>query len=185
MKVRLTEKQIIEIVKKLHEYRKELDTEFPDSKNFKEVKTFKELLVEDKVEELIEKLLKSEKTFTIETLVVEGGNKSIFLENRLLLEWEKYKKIPKTNLTYRYDPGQGKPGMEDHIHVYLGTTKNQVYAINKSGTPHDGSKAKLSSKEIKFLKTIGFEPPKDGILEWISLSPNKVYVAYKRFLLSD
>jgi len=130
-------------------------------------------------------LIKREKEFKIEVLVTEIENKSIFENCELLLEWEQYKKIPKTNLTYRYDKGEGRQGMDDHIHVYLGNTKNQVYAINRPGTPRDGSKAKLSNKEIKFLKSIGFTPPKDGILEWITLQTGGNYFAYRRMLLLD
>ena len=91
--------------------------------------------------------------------------------------------IPKTNLYYRYDKGKGGPGKEDHIHVYLGKTKNQVYAINISGKAHDGSKARLGNKEIKVLKKIGFTPPANGILEWITLDTNNDYAAYDIQLL--
>lgn len=183
MKVTLTKKQIEKVIEELVEYQNELDKEFPEEKKLKYVKTYKEFLIDKKVEELIDKLVSREKEFKIEVLVVDSGQESIFQQSELLLEWEQYKKIPKTNLTYRYDKGKGRPGMDDHIHVYLRKTKNQVYAINKSGTPHDGSKAKLSNKEVKFLKNIGFTPPKNGILEWITLPSEKAFVAYKRQLL--
>lgn len=88
-------------------------------------------------------------------------------------------------MTYRYDKGLGRQGMDDHIHVYLGNSRNQVYAINRGGTPHVGSRAKLSHEEVKFLKSIGFTPPTDGILEWITLPNDKEFVAYKRQLLFD
>lgn len=183
MKNSVTKQQIEQVIKELVNYQKELDEEFPDNQNFKEVRTFKEFLIDSKTKELIESLLGREKEFKIEVLVVDEDQEFIFNESKLLLEYEKYKKIPKTNLRYRYDKGKGIKGMEDHIHVYLGKTKNQVYAINRSGTPHDGSKAKLSNKEIKFLKNIGFKPPKDGILEWIKLSQDKDYIGYKMELL--
>jgi hypothetical protein len=132
---------------------------------------------------LTEMLNNAEVGFSIEAIVFEENNDKLLLENQLLLEWEKYKKIPKTNLTYRYDAGKAQKGMDDHIHVFAGNSKNQLYAINRPGTPHDGSKAKLSSKEINFLKSIGFTPPKDGILEWYDLPSDKKYVAYNRILL--
>jgi hypothetical protein len=62
---------------------------------------------------------------------------------------------------------------------------NQLYALNIDGTTHDGSKARLGTKELSFLKSIGFTPPKDGILEWRSLTRDKVYFAYKCYLLFD
>lgn len=178
-----TKTQIEEVISELVTFQNKLDKEFPNDKNFKHIKSFKEFLIDEKVEELIDKLINREKEFKIEVLVVESKQSSIFLESELLLEWEQYKKIPKTNLTYRYDKGKGRTGMDDHIHVFLGNTKNQVYAINRGGSTHDGSKAKLSNKEIKFLKSIGFTPPNNGILEWITLSPEMQYIAYRRQLL--
>lgn len=182
MAVSVTRRQIEEIIEELVAHDKELDTLFSD-KPFKNIKSMKEFLRDEKVDELVDRLISREKVFNIELLVVEEEHQEVFSESELLLEWEQYKKIPKTNMTYRYDKGKGTPGFDDHIHVYLGNTKNQVYAINKSGTPHDGSKATLSNKEIKFLKSIGFTPPANGILEWITLPLNKNYIAYKRQLL--
>jgi hypothetical protein len=52
-----------------------------------------------------------------------------------------------------------------------------VLINNKDGSAHDGSKATLSKKEIKFLKSIGFTPPQDGILEWIILPVSRNYFA--------
>lgn len=185
MSTSITKRQIDELINELVDYQRKLDKKYPEDQDLKYIKTYKEFLVDNKIEQLIKRLVEREKEFKIEMLVVEEENENLFYESELLLEWEQYKKIPKTNKTYRYDKGKDEPGFDDHIHVFLGNSKNQVYAINKSGTPRDGSKAKLSNKEIKFLKSIGFTPPTDGILEWIVLQPDKNYVSYNRWLLFD
>ena len=177
-----TKRALLQLVKEISERQKELETQF-GGKTRGRLKLFREFLLENEIKTRFQQFLdEMEISYDIETIVVEKDSK-LLLESQLLLEWEQYKKIPKTNLTYRYDVGKGTPGMQDHIHVYLGNTKNQVYAINKDSSPHDGSKAKLSSKEIKFLKDLGFTPPKDGLLEWKNLSTDKEYLGYKRQLL--
>jgi hypothetical protein len=183
MNTTITKSQVDELIQQVAIYQKDLDAQYPDGPKFKFVKTFKEFLIDEKIEELIDQLLRREKEFKIEVLVVEAENKEVFNKCDLLLEWEQYKNIPRTNLTYRYDRGENRPGMDDHIHVFLGKSNKEVYAINRSGTPHDGSKAKLSKKEIKFLKSIGFIPPANGILEWYNLNPELTYIMYNRMLL--
>jgi hypothetical protein len=176
------EKAITELVKYLNQF--DIDpSEFQKSKSG--VKTsFKEFIYEKKVNEIMDKLLNGGyKEYFIETVVFENNEQSTFLEQQLILEWEQYKKIPKTNLTYRYDTGNTNTKTKDHIHVFA--NNNQLYAINIDGTAHDGSSAKLGSKEIKFLKSIGFTPPQDGILEWITLDTNKSYTALNLELLFD
>lgn len=180
----LSRLQIEEAIEVLVNFQQFLDQKFPDHSQ-PYIKSYKEFLMKSKVEEVVDRLVDDEIEYKISELVTEKGNLNFLQKSELLLEWEQYKKIPKTNLTYRYDTGQNRPGMEDHIHVYLGNSKNQVYAINKSGTPHDGSKAQLSKKEIKFLKDLGFTPPENGLLEWITLDPTKQYIGYKRQLLLD
>lgn len=180
----LSRLQIEEAIQVLVNFQHSLDQKFPDNSR-PYVKSYKEFLMESKVEEVIDRLVDDEVEYKISELVTEKGNLNFLQKSELLLEWEQYKKIPKTNLTYRYDTGQNRPGMEDHIHVYLGNSKNQVYAINKSGSTHDGSKAQLGKKEIKFLKDLGFTPPPNGLLEWIILDNSKEYIGYKRQLLFD
>lgn len=41
--------------------------------------------------------------------------------------------------------------------------------MNIDGTTHDGSKAQLSKKAQKILLDLGFNVPKDGILEWLKM----------------
>lgn len=170
--------KIEEMIEQVIQYEQQLDRILFD-RDKPYIMKYKEFLIDAKIKECTANLLEEKE---IHSLVVENSYQSI-LGSQLLLEWEKYKGIPRTNLTYRYDRGMGIPGSQDHIHVYLGKTKNQVYAINIDGTPHDGSKAKLGKKEIDFLKDIGFTPPKDGLLEWMTLDPSKEYVVYKVHLL--
>lgn len=148
------------------------------------LKSFKEFLYDKKLNDVIEKLLQGDyREYIIETIVFEADSQNTFLEQELILEWEQYKKVPKTNLTYRYDSENTNTKTKDHIHVF--SKNNQLYAINIDGTAHDGSKAKLSSKEIKFLKSIGFTPPTAGILEWITLDKIKTYIGINLDMLFD
>ena len=41
------------------------------------------------------------------------------------------------------------------------------------------------AKEIEFLKSIGFIPPQDGILNWVNLDTNKSFKALNLKLLFD
>jgi len=99
----------------------------------------------------------------------------------LLLELKRYGKIPKTNRNYRYDAGNTNTQTRDHIHILAG--RKELYAINRDGTPHDGSRYQLSKRDINFLKSIGFHPPKDGLLEWIVPDQNRF--KYAAVLLMD
>jgi len=176
-------REFIKLVQEINSFKKELHRLLAEE-NLTHLKSVEEFIIDDKIKSSIEKLFAASETiFEIEVLVVDSDNIDWVANSELLTEWERYKKIPKTNLTYRYDAGMGVAGMEDHIHVYLGNSKNQVYAINRPGTFHDGTYAKLSSREIKFLKSIGFTPPKDGLLEWIVLPTGGNYIGYKRQLL--
>ncbi|MBS1681585.1 MAG: hypothetical protein OJF59_001827 [Cytophagales bacterium] len=170
--------QIEEIITEIVQYEKSLDRILFD-KEMTYIKSYKQFLVDAKIQELVNRLVQEKQ---ISGFVVDLSNQGV-LNNRLLLEWEQYKKIPKTNLTYRYDKGKGVPGNQDHIHVYLGNTKNQVYAINRDGSPHDGSTLQLGKKEIEFIKGLGFTPPSNGILEWITLDEKSEYIVYDFQLL--
>lgn len=86
--------------------------------------------------------------------------------SHLIEEHETYKKFGNSPvMTYRIDKGDGTPGRQTHVHVFM--KGQQLYAINMDGSPHDGSKAKLSKKSIETLKALGVTPPEDGLLEWI------------------
>ena len=102
----------------------------------------------------------------VDAIIVEENCEEIqLLENRgLIVEHEVYKQFGKSTRTYRIDKGDGSPGHLTHIHVY--SKSGQLYAMNIDGTTHDGSKAQLSKKDQKTLTDLGFQVPKDGILEW-------------------
>lgn len=89
------------------------------------------------------------------------------LNSNLLLEHETYKKIPGTTYYYRKDVRSGRPGDLTHVHVI--SKKGELFAINIDGTGHDKSKGsgyKLNPKMTSWLKSIGFNPPANGIIEW-------------------
>ncbi len=179
----LKKKEIEKAITELVQYATDHDI---DPMEFKSqsgrLKSFKEFLYDKKVSEVIDKLTNGAfKEYIVETIVFESKEQKPFLEQQLILEWEQYKNIPKTNLTYRYDTGNTNTKTKDHIHVFA--KNNQLYAINIDGTPHDGSTAKLGGKEVKFLKSIGFTPPANGILEWITLDSSKSFTAIKLELL--
>ena len=179
----LKKSEIENAIKELVQFVTEYDIDPNEFKNKTgRIIPFKEFLYEKTVTELIHTLVNEEQNeYKVETIVFESEEQTTFLEQDLILEWEQYNKIPKTNLTYRYDTGNTNTKTIDHIHVYA--KNNQLYAINIDGTPHDGSKAKLSNKEVKFLKSIGFTPPLNGLLEWITLDSSKTYTAINIELL--
>ncbi len=182
--IKLTKAEIQLAVQELIEFSEEIDFDLGELKNFKHYPTFKQFLVERKLDEILDKLISIEIVdYKIDSIVFDEAGIEEFKRNELLLEWEQYKKIPKTRLIYRFDNENTNTLTQDHIHVLNGN--NQLYAINKDGTPHDGSKARLGKKELKFLKSIGFTPPHDGILEWITLDRHKQYIAFKYYLLFD
>lgn len=85
------------------------------------------------------------------------------ISEKLLLEYKTYKNVPGTTKTYRIDPANTNTRTQKHIHVYY--DGKQIYAMNVDGTPHDGCKYRLSKNDLKFLNSLGFKTPDDGILE--------------------
>ena len=188
MSKKITKRQLKAAIQELAQYARDMDIDISSlGSRPGRLKSFDEFIFDQKLDEILERLANGDdfeyKYFQIENIVVDKLDEDNFLDKGLLLEWQQYKNIPKTNLTYRYDPANTNTKTKDHIHVYQ--NKNQLYAINKDGTPHDGSRTRLGSKERKFLKSIGFTPPKDGILEWITLDNNEEYVGLKYELLFD
>ena len=98
---------------------------------------------------------------------IEGINTSA-----LILEHKTYKEIPGTIYTYRIDKGNTNTHTKEHIHVFC--KNKQLFAINIDGTPHDGSKYKLSKALMKFLTSLGFIVPENGILEWWTLEEGEL-----------
>lgn len=107
--------------------------------------------------------------YDIDAILVEENSEEcqILQQRGLIVEHNVYKPFGKTTLTYRIDKGDGSPGHQTHIHVY--SKSGQLYAMNIDGTTHDGSKAQLSKKAQKILLDLGFNVPKDGILEWLKM----------------
>lgn len=95
MSVTITKRQIEQVIEELVQYRKEIDRDFPEKENFNHINFFKKFLMDNKDEELIDRLISREKEFKIEVLVTEKGKDSIFRESELLLEWENSKKSPR------------------------------------------------------------------------------------------
>lgn len=81
----------------------------------------------------------------------------------MVLEFKQYKNIPGTTKTYRIDSANTNTQTQKHIHVYF--DGKQIYAINADGSPHDGSKYRISKIDQKFLASQGFKVPENGILE--------------------
>src|SRR5258708_6182966 len=105
--------QITDMIEKIVKYEGELDRILFD-RNEQYIKSYKEFLIDAKIKELINLFLDEKE---IQLLVFDDSNR-VLETNKLLLEWEQYKSIPKTNLTYRYDKGLGIPGSQDHLHVF-------------------------------------------------------------------
>lgn len=110
--------------------------------------------------------------YNIDGVIVYDDNPmTLSLNRNLLLEHETYKRIPGTTCYYRKDVRSGIPGDLTHVHVI--SKKGELFAINIDGTGHDKSKGsgyKLNTKTIEWLKSIGFTPPGNGIIEWRNLS---------------
>lgn len=185
---KFTKRQLKTAIQELVQYVEDMDIDI-SSFNSKpgRLKSFDEFIFDQKLDEVLDKLSKGDdyeyQYYQIDKIIIDKADEDDYLNKGFILEWQQYKKIPKTNLTYRYDTANTNIKTKDHIHVYQ--KNNQLYAINKDGTPHDSLKARLGSKEIKFLKSIGFTPPNDGILEWIILDNHKEYVELNNDLLFD
>ena len=102
--------------------------------------------------------------YTIDSIIVPADYyvKPEALKN-LVLEYKTYKNVPGTTKTYRIDPANTNTRTQKHIHVFF--DGKQIYAMNIDGTPHDGSKYRLSKADLRFLKDLGFKTPDNGILE--------------------
>lgn len=107
----------------------------------------------------------------IDSILVEEGSE---MYDKLLsagnaLEFLTYKPFGKTTYIYRLDKGDGREGRQDHIHVYS-RKKEPLFSINRDGTPHDGSRYRLTKKQMAALEDLGFKYPKDGILKCLNVT---------------
>ena len=180
----MNNEKISKISTTLLDYLELIDSNLGEFKDYKYVRTYKDFLFERKLAEELHEIINRENYyFSIDSIVMVDSNFQTYNTPELLLEWEQYKRIPKTNMTYRFDSENTNTLTQDHIHVFY--NNNQLYAINRNGTPHDGSHAQLGKKEMKFLKSIGFSIPENGLLEWTSLDDRTDYWAYRLHLLLD
>lgn len=109
---------------------------------------------------------------------IDKIRKIIFVFENTPLQEAKYISVPKTTKYARYDSGNSNTSTQDHLHLFSKNGK-ELYSINRNGTKHDGSKAKLSSKEIDFLTKQGFNVPDDGLLESISIDSAKNFLEFE------
>ena len=90
-----------------------------------------------------------------------------------LLEYNIYKKIPKTASYYRLDNGKINKSTLKHAVVYADPKGNgkELYAVNIDGSGHDGSSGKkISNTHANYFRSLGFSIPDDNILENLCLS---------------
>ena len=76
----------------------------------------------------------------------------------LILEYKIYQPLKKTGYYYREDKANNAIGQQQHLHIYRDADgKHQICAINKDGTPHDGSVIALPRKVLAALQELGVE----------------------------
>lgn len=120
--------------------------------------------------EYIRKIMVSqdEEDYNIDGIILYDNDPMVpSLDSNLLVEHETYKRIPGTKMYYRKDVRSGRPGDLTHVHVM--SKNKELFAINIDGTGHDrskGSKYQLNNKTIDWLKSMGFNPPANGLIEW-------------------
>lgn len=103
------------------------------------------------------------------------------LRDELLLEHDKYQKIPKTQRTYRIDKANTSSLTQDHAHVYASKNK-QIYAVNIDGSGHDGNHGyEIPKRDAEYFRTIGFDIAQTNILE--NLDYSLVDAKYKVYAL--
>lgn len=87
-----------------------------------------------------------------------------------LLEHKVYKRIPGERASYREDGGNTSTLTQQHAHVFAkpdGKGK-QLYAVNLSGSGHDGSSGTtLSQNHADWFRSQGYAIRPDNILECI------------------
>lgn len=181
MVVNIPKEKLRAAIRKLVSYNLKLAAEETSSDpRFRNIPEYRDFLFDEKLDEVIDKLIAecSTRDVLVEFIVQDQGTP----EPGLLLEHERYKQIPKTNRWVRYDAANTNTKTQDHVHVFQGKNR-ELYAINRDGSAHDGSKAQIGKRDIQYLKSMGFNPPDNGILEWKTLDTNKEYVSLNLQLL--
>jgi hypothetical protein len=124
-----TKKEIEKAISEIVKYAIENDID-PSEFNKKpgRLKSFNQFRFDKKVNDVLDKLSMGDyKEYFVETIVFEKTPPKTVLTSQLLLEYQQYKNIPKTNLFYRYDNANTNTKTMDHIHVFA--KDNQLYAI--------------------------------------------------------
>lgn len=120
------------------------------------MRTFKEFLAERVIED-----------------INQEAERHALYEELSLFEHETYKRIPKTQSSYRPDPGNTNTNTQPHAHVFAkpkGRGK-ELYSVNIDGSGHDGSTGiEISAKHADFLRTKNYKISSDNILESISIN---------------
>jgi hypothetical protein len=117
------------------------------------MKTFKEFLAE------------REKQNAPEVTIVQ-------LPPETLLEHEAYKTIPKSTASYRKDPGNTNTKTQEHVHVYAKPKGkgDEMYAMNKDGSGHDGHSGKeIPKSHADYFRSKGYNVKENNILECIEI----------------
>lgn len=83
-----------------------------------------------------------------------------------------YQRVPKTQMSVRFDSGNTNTKTQDHAHVFarLNGQGKQLFAVNIDGTGHDGSSGAPIPKRVgQFLQTKGYVIPVNFVVESMSL----------------
>lgn len=119
---------------------------------------------------------KMDKNIYIDTLYVdvslasEPERQSLIIESRTL-------QVGKTKYWYRIDKpfGEPRPGNQVHMHGFICKNKdlNDIFAVNKDGTAHDGwHNTQIPTEYNSILKHNGFSIPDGNLIEMV-LMPAK------------
>lgn len=95
------------------------------------------------------------------------------LDLKYISESVGYDKVPKSQMSVRFDKGNTNKKTQDHAHVFArpnGQGKH-LFAVNVDGTGHDGSSGKAIPKKVgNYLNNKGYAIPPNFVIESMSLS---------------
>ncbi|MDD4963627.1 MAG: hypothetical protein PHI11_06890 [Gallionella sp.] len=101
------------------------------------------------------------------------AEKFLLLGLESISESANYDRVPKTQMSVRFDNGKTNKMTKDHAHVFArpnGQGK-ELFAVNIDGSGHDGSSGKAIPRKVgEFLKDKGYAMPLNLVIESMSLS---------------
>jgi len=103
-----------------------------------------------------------------------------------LLEYQVYKRIPKTSNYYRLDNGKINKSTLKHAAVYANSEGKgkELYAVNIDGSGHDGSSGKeIPKRHADHFRNIGFTIADNNILENLYLNSDELFEYEIKILL--